>query len=56
MVWVVHGLSKDSLLQVSALWLEILRFNGPAPFDMLDRLKCCAFLFFSFVQLISQVA
>jgi len=26
----------DSLLQVSALWLEILRFNGPAPFEMLD--------------------
>ena len=29
---------KDSLLMVNALWLEILRFNGPAPFEMLDTL------------------
>ena len=54
-VWVVQGLSKDSLLQVSALWLEILRFNGPAPFEMLDRLKCCAFLFFCSVNLTSRL-
>ena len=29
--------SKDSLLQVHALWLEVLRFNGPAPFEITDR-------------------
>lgn len=52
---VVQGLSKDSLLQVSALWLEILRFNGPAPFEMLDRLKCCAFLFLCSVDLTSRL-
>lgn len=26
----------DSLLQVHALWLEVLRFNGPAPFEITE--------------------